>query len=81
MDKVLFYWTPVYPYNYPDDKHIIAFMPDAPANPGTIMSYMHIGQHGEARLAFMQDCTPATPEDYRNLKDELISIGYELEDE
>lgn len=30
------------------DGDMIAFLPEIPANYGNIMSYMHIGQHGEA---------------------------------
>lgn len=77
MDRAMFYWTPI------DEEHeqdIIAFLPDEPANPGNIMSYMHVGQHGEASIAFMRDCIPAALEDYRDLKAELKYIGYELED-
>ena len=34
---------------------IIFFTPrEMPANPGRIMSYMHIGQHSEATMSFMK---------------------------
>jgi hypothetical protein len=44
-----------------------------------IMSYMHIGQHGGASDDLIDDLSPATADEYSNLKAELTSIGYELE--
>ena len=76
MDTILFYWTPEQEQK---DRDIIAFMPDEPAREGYILSYIHIGQHGEASLDYMEECIPATPEEYQDLKAELKSIGYILE--
>jgi len=56
----------------------IAFLLDVDANWGSVMSYMHVGQHGEADIGYFYDCTPATPEQYADLKAELQSIGYRL---
>ena len=44
-----------------------------------IMSYMHIGQHGGASDDLIDDLSPATSDEYSDLKAELTSIGYELE--
>ena len=44
-----------------------------------IMSYMHIGQHGDASDDLIDDLSPATSDEYSDLKAELTSIGYELE--
>ena len=44
-----------------------------------ILSYMHIGQHGGASDDLIDDLSPATADEYSNLKAELTSIGYELE--
>tara|TARA_B110000977_G_scaffold31714_1_gene42061 strand:+ start:4911 stop:5153 length:243 start_codon:yes stop_codon:yes gene_type:complete len=44
-----------------------------------IMSYMHIGQHGDASDDLIDDLSPATANEYSDLKTELTSIGYELE--
>lgn len=44
-----------------------------------ILSYMHIGQHGGASDDLIDDLSPATADEYSDLKAELTSIGYELE--
>jgi len=62
-----------------DTGDIIAFLPDEPANYGHVLSYMHIGQHGEADYNHCLNITiPATPEEYKDLLEELQSIGYDL---
>jgi hypothetical protein len=45
---------------------------------GSIMSYMHIGQHGGASVNLVNITTPAKPHEYADLKTELESIGYNL---
>ena len=59
-------------------REVIAFILDAPANPGMILSYMHVGQHGEASLGFMRECRPVNPgeKDAAALLRELRTIGY-----
>jgi hypothetical protein len=76
MDRVLIMWTPD---RRKKDRDLIAFLPDVPARPGMIMSFMHIGQHGEASKAFMYDCKPATRAESEPFRQELIEIGYELD--
>ncbi len=67
--------------DFPDGE-LIAFLPDVTANVGHIMSYMHIGQHGEASVEFYQKDTEAL-QDY-DAKDavmlicELQNIGYNV---
>jgi hypothetical protein len=56
----------------------VAFLLDCPANFGYVLSYMHIGQHGEASLDFFHECRLATEEEYKDLREELESIGYRL---
>lgn len=58
------------------DKHgeIVAFFPEGSVNYGNIMSYMHIGQHGEASLEFYQSTKKATYEEYKPLLVELMMI-------
>ena len=42
--------------------------------------YQHVGQHGQANYYYCvhELTTPATPEEYEDLKKELESIGYKL---
>jgi hypothetical protein len=58
---------------------VVAFLLDVPANKGMIMTYAHIGQHSEASKEFYQEIFLATPKKYNDLKEELESIGYDLE--
>lgn len=62
----------------PEDGEVIAFFPDTAkdgsCNPGMIMSYMHVGQHGEASVEFYNDCTTCMEEDYADLLAELEKV-------
>ena len=62
---------------YTNEYEIVAFMPEIPANYGKIMSYMHIGQHGEADLGFYHETKKATETEYKPLLEELKMI-YEI---
>lgn len=73
--KVIFKMTPE-EERFPSE--CIAFLPGVPAMTDTIMSYMHVGQHGEAAIEFFYECSLATEEQYKDLKEELESIGYNL---
>lgn len=53
------------------DGDIIALLPGIPANIGRVMSYMHIGQHGEADSLIVHDTKLAKPEEYADLLAEL----------
>lgn len=59
----------------------IAFLPEYPGtNRWTqdCMSYEHMGQHGAATLDYYrEDTRPATPDEYKSLLAELVSIGYD----
>lgn len=57
---------------------IIAMFPEL-YTAGGIMSYMHIGQHGQADVTTVWITKLATPEEYADLKEELESIGYNLD--
>jgi len=41
--------------------------------------YAHIGQHRSCHIDYQKQCSPATPEQYKDLFNELESIGYNLE--
>ena len=61
------------------DGDIVAFFPSLPGDhtPFTCLCYAHIGQHGVAHKDYYaQKTKPATPDEYKDLLDELISIGY-----
>ena len=57
---------------------VIALLPDNPANPGMVDSYMHVGQHGEASQFITRDTLPTARGEHLPLCAELRSIGYDL---
>jgi len=66
-----------------EEGDVIALFPEQDhksgnANPGHIMSYMHIGQHSEATVDLLTDgdLVDATPAEYADLLRELKMIGY-----
>jgi hypothetical protein len=60
----------------------IAFLLDADTfTPEAIMTYMHVGQHGEASLEIFDTIDLALPFQYKELLDELENIvGYQVDD-
>jgi hypothetical protein len=42
-------------------------------------SYVHIGQHSACSIEYAKESRLATKEEYKDLKEELESIGYNLE--
>jgi hypothetical protein len=58
---------------------VVAFLWDVEANKGNIMSYMRVGQHGEASIDFYRELELATPRQYKSLYEELQSVGYFLD--
>jgi hypothetical protein len=67
-----------------DNGDIIALFPElnfanGAANRGNIMSYMHVGQHGEASESLLRErsrLVTATTKEAADLKAELETIGY-----
>lgn len=58
---------------------IIALFPDEPWSQSNYMttSYMHVGQHGAADYAgVIADTSPAQENEYKDLLNELKTIGY-----
>jgi len=41
--------------------------------------YSHVGQHSSCGLIYAEQSRKATPEEYNDLKEELESIGYNLD--
>lgn len=64
-------------------QSVIAFLPDVPADPGNVMSYEHVGQHGEASLDFYHKETMPIkgplPYDAAALLSELRLRGYDVQ--
>jgi hypothetical protein len=61
--------------------HITALFPEVPWDTDGYycMSYSHVGQHGGADASYvLQKSIPATPEEYKDLYEELTKIGYNL---
>lgn len=59
---------------YTKEYEVVAFFPEIEANYGRILSYMHIGQHGEADLGFYHETKKAIEEEYKSLLEELKVI-------
>lgn len=59
-------------------EEVLAFFPELPGTNDynqDCLCYAHVGQHSSASLDFYSDCTrPATPEEYKDLLDELQEI-------
>jgi len=73
MTKVVF-------RKFKDDGALIALFPEVPwnAGKGTVTSYMHVGQHGDACYGHVIAASrPAREEEYRPLLAELKSLGYD----
>ncbi len=61
-------------------REVVALFPDEKnERNGLIMSYMHIGQHGEASTEWIKDGRKVSEKKYADLYKELESIGYNLE--
>lgn len=65
---------------------IEALFPEETESKNCILGYTHIGQHSEIHKEFLIDdskedyfVTTATKEEYNDLYNELLSIGYDLE--
>lgn len=63
-----------------EDNSIIAVFPEQHWNAyGDLASYQHTGQHGAASVDWLRKQTRlATPEEYKELFEELEGIGYSL---
>jgi len=63
---------------YPDGE-IIALFPGIKDPRRMVSSYLHVGQHGAADYGLViSQTTPAKPEEYKDLAEELTAIGYNL---
>ena len=65
------------------DDEVLAIFPDNLYNEqlyGKTMvdSYMHIGQHSACSIELLDELIDASEEQYKDLKNELQTIGYKL---
>lgn len=57
---------------------VVAVFPFLNASEGYITSYAHVGQHSACSWEYVrEDTMPASREDYEELRQELLDIGYE----
>jgi hypothetical protein len=68
-------------YFVKDDDEITAVFPYevATSNINTMICYSHVGQHGTCIDTWVKDSDKAKPEEYKELLEELNTIGYKLE--
>jgi hypothetical protein len=65
------------------DDEVLAIFPDNLYNEqlygkSMVDSYMHIGQHSACDVNFAEGLEDATEDQYKDLKNELETIGYKL---
>lgn len=57
---------------------VVAVFPFLNAGEGYMTSYAHIGLHSKCSWEYVkEDTKPASTEDYEELRQELLNIGYE----
>lgn len=63
-----------------NNNEIVAFMPyDIENWRGEFTCYAHVGQHSLCCYDYYLSCKKATEEEYKELLEELKSIGYDVE--
>lgn len=65
-------------YN-PDNNDLFAFFPDEIAGNSRRLCYSIIGQHSDCTLQYAHASEEATPEQYKDLKQEIEGLGYNLD--
>lgn len=61
------------------NRTVLALFPEDTNKSGVCSSYEHVGQHGGASYTHcIKVTTPATEAQYKELAEELESIGYDL---
>ena len=66
---------------FKDDNRVIALFPEelGTNDLSTCLSYMHVGQHGNASVFLVDDTRPSTESELKPLYDELTNhVGYNL---
>ena len=57
---------------------VVCLMLDIDECAGYCLSYVHVGQHGMASLDLLTECKRATFTQYKDLRLELIGLGYDI---
>ena len=60
------------------EQDLFAFFPHSDEGGGFKLSYSHIGQHSACHPRYVAESRPATEEEYKDLLEELTSIGYDV---
>jgi hypothetical protein len=60
------------------ENHIVAMFPEIDEGRNRVSCYAHVGQHSAGCMEYFNECIKATPEQYKDLREELESIGYNL---
>lgn len=71
MNKLPYYVIPKWDSK---DKSVVLFFPDAEANLGCILSYIRVGEHGEADMGYFRQCKPV-PTTQDAMEQEKILLG------
>jgi len=61
------------------NEDLFAYFPNEIHNGQMNTAYSHVGQHSGCSVEYANESKQATPEQYKDLKAELTSIGYNLE--
>jgi hypothetical protein len=72
MDSVVF-------RKFPEGDIIALFPNQIETKEGHINSYQHVGQHGGASPELINELEKAHFNEYQDLANELLSIGYDLQ--
>lgn len=60
------------------DGDVVAYFPNMKSSGIHKTCYAHIGQHSACSPDYVKELKPATRKQYKDLKEELESIGYKL---
>lgn len=62
-----------------DTNEVIAIFPNTEGKRGFVQSYEHNGQHSFCGVELIDKLKKATPNEYNALKNEFVSLGYNLD--
>ena len=71
ITKVVFFY-------HETNNDLFALFPEIHESGDMKLSYSHIGQHSACSWGYCDECRAAKPAEYKELKKELESLGYNL---